>query len=57
MEKGKTLDDYDLKSVTFEQPGMDTVSFDSKPPRHASAEFLLILVKDVTIETNVLRCS
>ena len=56
-EKGRTLDDYDLKSVIFDPNNREwTVSFDSKPPRRASAECLLVIVKDDTRETNVLRC-
>jgi hypothetical protein len=56
-EKGKTFDDYDLKSVTFDPTNQEwTVSFDPKPPRRASEECLLVIVKDDTRETKLLRC-
>jgi hypothetical protein len=56
-EKGKTFDGYDLKSVTFDPTNREwTVSFDPKPPRRASEECLLVVVKDDTRETKVLRC-
>jgi hypothetical protein len=56
-EKGKTFDDYDLKSVTSDPTTREwTVSFDPKPPRRASEECLLVIVKDDTRETKVLRC-
>ena len=44
-EKGRKLDDYDLRSVIFDTENREwTVSFDPKPPRRASAECLLISV-------------
>jgi len=56
-QKGKKLDDYDLRSVIFDAKTREwTVSFDPKPPRRASAECLLVTVKDDTRETSVLRC-
>jgi len=55
--KDKKLDDYDLKSVTFDPTNREwTVSFDPKPPRRASEECFLVTVKDETKETKVLRC-
>jgi hypothetical protein len=56
-EKGRTFDDYHLRSVIFDPNNREwTVSFDPKPPCHASAECLLVIVKDDTRESNVLRC-
>jgi hypothetical protein len=56
-EKGRTFDDYHLRSVIFDPNNREwTVSFDPKPPRLASAEYLLVIVKDDTRESNVLRC-
>ena len=56
-EKDQKLDDYDLKSVTFDPTNREwTVSFDPKPPRRASEECFLVTVKDETKETKVLRC-
>jgi hypothetical protein len=56
-EKGKTFDDYDLKSVSFDPTNREwTVSFDPKPPRRPSEECLLVIVKDDTKGTKVLRC-
>ena len=38
-EKGRRFDDYNLRSVIFDANNREwTVSFDSKPPRRASAE-------------------
>jgi hypothetical protein len=57
QEKDKKVDEYDLKSVTFDPTNREwTVSFDPKPPRRASEECFLVTVKDETKETNVLRC-
>jgi hypothetical protein len=56
-EKSKTFDDYDLKSVTFHPTNREwTVTFDPKPPSRALEECLLVIVKDDTKETKVLRC-
>ena len=56
-EKGRTFVDYHLRSVIFDPNNREwTVSFGSKPPRRASAECLLVIVKDDTRESNVLRC-
>jgi hypothetical protein len=56
-EKGRTFDDYHLRSVIFDPNSREwTVSFNPKPPRLASAECLLVIVKDDTRQTNVLRC-
>lgn len=56
-EKDKKLDDYDLKSVTFDPANREwTASFDPKPPRRASEECFLVIVKDETRETKLLRC-
>jgi len=56
-EKAKKLDDYDLKSVTFDPANREwTASFDPKLPRRASEECFLVIVKDETRETKLLRC-
>src|SRR5262245_61926060 len=56
-DKDKKLDDYDLKSVIFDPANREwTASFDPKPPRRASEECFLVIVKDETRETKLLRC-
>src|SRR5215469_6549599 len=56
-EKDKTLDDYDLKSVTFDRTNREwNVSFDPKRARRVPGECFIVIVKDDTKETNVRRC-
>ena len=56
-ENGQTFDNYDLKSVTFDPTNREwTVSFNPRPPRRASENCFLVIVKDNTSETKVLRC-
>ena len=56
-ENDKTLDDYDLKSVTFDRTNREwNVSFDPKRARRAPGECFIVIVKDDTKETNVRRC-
>ena len=48
-EKDKALDDYDLKSVTFDRTNREwSLSCDPKRRRRASGECFLVIVKDDT---------
>src|SRR5262249_46659191 len=56
-EKAKLVDNYELKSVTFDPTNREwSVSFDPKPPRLPSEECFLVIVKDETRQTKLLRC-
>jgi hypothetical protein len=56
-EKGKTVDEYDLNSVIFDPQSREwTVSFNSRSSSRSSEKCLLVIVRDDTRETKVLRC-
>lgn len=57
-ELGKSFDEYELKAVVFD-PTVKTwsVTFDPKPTRRSSEACVVVLVRDDTKTTDLIRCS